>query len=108
MEEVNLSQAERQKGLRCPHCHGRADGMTLISGEPGNCGIKPGRIGMCGYCGTPLVTVESFASYRAVSLRIATEAEVESFRRAGSWTGAVWKSLETLTQARKKTKGGIG
>ena len=80
MSNMYLSgNAKRLSFLRCPKCGGPCDAWTGI-GEREPAVPTPGSISMCVTCGTILVFTESLATTRALSLRVATDAEVERVR----------------------------
>ena len=74
--EVYINRSpKRLWHLHCPACGGAADAATGVSHTETHPEPKPGQMTMCGYCGKLLVFIESFASYRALDLRLATPAE---------------------------------
>ena len=80
-EPVYVSSAkERLTGLKCPKCGASCDGWTGAS-EIGPPRPEAGDFSACAYCGTILIYTESFASYRPLSLRIATEGEVREWEQ---------------------------
>ena len=96
--DILLTKGETQlKGLECPICRARADGYTGLSKDlqdPARV-PKPGNISICFNCGGLMVYTESFASYRPLSLRVATREEEESFRSHPYW-GPIYRILQEL------------
>jgi hypothetical protein len=78
-DDVFISQSSTPlRTLKCPHCGGACDGWTALSNYR-SAGPKPGSITTCATCGNLLVFVASVASYRALSLRPATDQEKRAF-----------------------------
>ena len=67
----------RQPGLTCAQCQSSAEGATAMSSDflrsPPQ--LRPGAFLLCAYCGALNVAIESFASFRTISLRLATPEE---------------------------------
>jgi hypothetical protein len=77
--------------------------MTGLSSIPGGSrNPQPGDVSCCFTCGSVLVLVESFASYRSLSARIATEQEQRGFMERNPTWARVFKLIA------KKRFGGKG
>jgi len=98
MSDIHLTESTRQWGLRCPVCHGSAEGLTGIGPTPGQ-QPQPGQFGMCGYCGATLCLTESFAAYRNVSLRVASQSEVEAWYADNPERRVIWKTMRDAVRA---------
>lgn len=97
MREIHIStRRERLHGLRCPVCGASAEGLTGVGVDQAPV-PTPGSFSICASCTNLLVLVESFASYRALSLRVATNQEEENMRR-DPVLGRIW----TLFQKHRK------
>lgn len=96
------------QGLECPACRSKCDGYTGLSTDLNDPATMPtpGQITICSYCGALLVFVQSFASYRSVSLRMATKREEKEIRANPVWAG-VWEATLRMIVAHGR-KGGRG
>jgi len=94
-DEILLSRGTiRLSGLECPVCRSRADsytGMSRDMKEPARV-PKAGNISFCINCKAVLVYIDSFASYRPLSLRVATEQEIAKLSDDPNWS-KVYKAL---------------
>lgn len=100
-KDVFLSTSKVElKGLRCPKCNADCGGWTGMSfdnfPQP-----EPGSLTLCGECGIMLFFVESFTTYRSLSLRPATQAEIETIRMDPRLK-TLWESAVRLRKAYHK------
>jgi len=87
--------------LHCPVCRHLLDGVTEISTAPTKkAAPQSGDVTVCCYCASLLVFVQSFASYRHVSLRAATPAEEVEMRR-DPLHDLIWKTVQDIRDNKK-------
>lgn len=105
-DKVYLSRnKKRLTGLLCPSCGAQADGATSCSAKDAKPLPAPGCMGICSSCGVWLMYTESFATYRSVSLRLATRAEVDNWRNTSDWNRRMALALEKIGREIKGRKG---
>ena len=103
--KIWMTGGPRQQHLTCPVCRQLVDGLTAITEERSGPAIPtPGCMTVCCYCASLLAFIQSFASYRHVSLRAATKQE-EDEARNDPLRRILWETVRELQDKIRRRRG---